>query len=209
MKLFYWRLKMLRPREVCERLGISYATLREYVKRGWIKPVVLESGRWRFREEDVERLAGVVKPRKVVLYARVSSSTQRDDLERQVKALEEWARSNDIADYEVITDIGSGLNEDRSGFKKILRLATEKKISKIVVAYPDRLTRFGFKILKELLSAFGVEVVALNHEGKDPREELVEDLITIVSHFAGKLYGMRSHKYKEVVEGARKLVEDP
>jgi len=55
---------MLRPREVCERLGISYATLREYVKRGWIKPVVLESGRWRFREEDVERLAGIVKPRK-------------------------------------------------------------------------------------------------------------------------------------------------
>ena len=200
---------MLRPREVCERLGISYATLREYVKRGWIKPVVLESGRWRFREEDVERLAGVVKPRKVVLYARVSSSTQRDDLERQVKALEEWARSNDIADYEVITDIGSGLNEDRKGFKKILKLATEKKISKIVVAYPDRLIRFGFKTLKELLGAFGVEVVALNHEDKDPREELVEDLITIISHFAGKLYGMRSHKYKEVVEGARKLVEDP
>ena len=55
---------MLRPREVCERLGISYATLREYVKRGWIKSVVLESGRWRLREEDVERLAGIVKPRK-------------------------------------------------------------------------------------------------------------------------------------------------
>jgi len=76
-----------------------------------------------------------------------------------------------------VTDIGSGLNEDRKGFKKILKLATEKKISKIVVAYPDRLTRFGFKILKELLSAFGVEVVILNHEDKDPRKELVEDLI--------------------------------
>jgi excisionase family DNA binding protein len=80
---------VLRLKEVCERLGISYATLREYVRRGWIKPVVLESGRCRFREEDVERLAGIVKSKKVVLYDRVSSSTQRDDLERQVKALEE------------------------------------------------------------------------------------------------------------------------
>jgi len=200
---------VLRPKEVCERLGISYATLREYVRRGWIRPVVLESGRWRFREEDVERLAGIVKLRRVVLYARVSSNTQRDDLERQVRALEDWARSNNIVEYEVVTDIGSGLNEDRKGFRKILKLAVERKISKIVVAYPDRLTRFGFKTLKELLSAFGVEVVVLNQEDKDPREELVEDLITIISHFAGKLYGMRSHKYKEVVEGARKLIEDP
>ncbi len=200
---------MLRPKEVCEKLGISYVTLREYVRRGWIKPVVLESGRWRFREEDVERLAGIVKSRKVVLYARVSSSSQRDDLERQVKALEEWVRSNNIVDYDVVTDIGSGLNEDRRGFKKILKLAVEKKISKVVVAYPDRLTRFGFETLRELLGAFGVEVVVLNHEDKDPKEELLEDLITIIAHFAGKLYGMRSHKYKEVVEGARKLVEDP
>ncbi len=109
----------------------------------------------------------------------------------------------------MITDIGSGLNEDRRGFKKVLKLAVEKRISKVVVAYPDRLTRFGFETLRELLCAFGVEVVVLNREDKDPREELVEDLITIISHFAEKLYGMRSHKYKEVVESARKLVEDP
>ena len=118
-------------------------------------------------------------------------------------------RQNNIQEYEVVTDIGSGLNEDRKGFRKILRLATEKRISKIVVAYPDRLTRFGFKTLEELLRSFGVEVVVLNKEDKDPREELVEDLITVISHFAGKLYGMRSHKYKEVVEGAKRLIEDP
>ena len=78
---------MLRLKEVCERLGISYATLMEYVRGGLIKPV--ESSRCRFREGDVERLAGIVKPEKVILYVRVSSSTQRDDLERQAKALEE------------------------------------------------------------------------------------------------------------------------
>jgi len=144
----------------------------------------------------------------VVLYARVSSGSQRDDLERQVRALEEWARSNNIVEYEVVTDVESGLNEDRKGFKKILKLAIERKISKVVIAYPDRLTRFGFKTIEELLRAFGVEVVVLNHEDKDPREELVEDLTTIISHFAGKLYGMGSRKYEKVVEGARRLVED-
>jgi putative resolvase len=95
----------------------------------------------------------------VVLYARVSSGSQRDDLERQVRALEEWARQNNIVEYEVVTDIGSGLNEDRKGFKKILKLATERRISKIVIAYPGRLTRFGFKTIEELLRPFGVEVV--------------------------------------------------
>jgi excisionase family DNA binding protein len=74
---------LLRPKEVCERLSISYTTLREHVRKGWVKPVVLESGRWRFREDDVERLISIIKPRKVVLYTRVSSSSQRDDLERQ------------------------------------------------------------------------------------------------------------------------------
>ncbi len=202
--------KALRPKEVCERLGISYTTLRDYVKRGYIKPVLTPGGKWRFREEDVERLiGGVVKQRRVILYARVSSNSQRDDLEGQVKVLEDWARQNNIVDYEVVTDIGSGLNEDRRGFRKLLRLAAERKISKIVIAYPDRLTRFGFKTIEELLRPFGVEIVVLNHEDEDPREELVEDLITITSHFAGKLYGMRSHKYEKVVEGVRKLLEDP
>jgi len=202
--------KALRPKEVCERLGISYTTLRDYVKRGYIKPVLTPGGKWRFREEDVERLiGGVVKQRRVILYARVSSNSQRDDLERQVKVLEDWARQNNIVDYEVVTDIGSGLNEDRRGFEKLLRLAAERKISKIVIAYPDRLTRFGFKTIEELLRPFGVEIVVLSHEDKDPREELVEDLITMISYFAGKLYGMRSHKYEKVVEGVRKLLEDP
>jgi len=200
---------LLRPKEVCGMLGISYTTLRGYVRRGYIKPVLTPGGRWRFREEDVERLIGVVRQRRVILYARVFSSSQRDDLERQVRELEEWARQNNVGGYEVVIDVGSGLEEDRKGFKKLLKLAVERKISRIIVEYPDRLTRFGFKTIEELLRAFGVEVVVLNQEDKDPREELVEDLTTIVSHIAGKLYGMRSHKYEKVVEGARKLIEDP
>jgi len=85
-------------------------------------------------------------------------------------------------------------------------MAIERKISKVIIVYKDRLTRFGFETLKKMLQAFGTAIEVINSEEKTPQEELVGDLITIVSHFAGKLYGMRSHKYKEVVEGVRELV---
>jgi len=85
-------------------------------------------------------------------------------------------------------------------------MISEGKISKVIIAYEDRLTRFGFETLGRLFSSFGTTIEVINHEERTPQEELVEDLITMVSHFAGKLYGMRSHKYSEVVEGVRKLV---
>jgi excisionase family DNA binding protein len=183
---------MLRPKEVCQRLGISYATLREYVKKGYIKPVILQSGKWRFREEDVEKLMGIVRKRKVILYARVSS--QKDDLINQVKYLEENVKEYD----QVITDVGSSLNMKRKGFIKLLRMILNNEVSKVVVAYPDRLIRFGFEIIEEICKAHNCELVVLNNEDKTPEKELIEDLISILVSFSGKLYEMRSHKYEKV-----------
>jgi len=189
---------MLRPKEVCQRLGISYATLREYVKKGYIKPVILQSGKWRFREEDVEKLMGIVRKRKVILYARVSS--QKDDLINQVKYLEENVKEYD----QIITDIGSGLNMKRKGFIKLLRMILNNEVSKIVIAYPDRLVRFGFEIIEEACKAHNCEIVVLNKEDKTPEKELIEDLISILVSFSEKLQGMRSHKYEKV----KKCVEE-
>jgi excisionase family DNA binding protein len=185
---------MLRPKEVCQRLGISYATLREYVKKGYIKPVILETGKWRFKEEDVERLVGIVRKRKVILYARVSSNTQKDDLINQVKCLEE-----NVKDYDqVITDVGSSLNMKRKGFLKLLRMMLNNEVSKVVIAYPDRLVRFGFEIIEEVCKAHNCELVVLNKEDKTPEQELIEDLTSILVSFSGKLYEIRSHKYEKV-----------
>ena len=191
---------MLRPKEVCQRLGISYATLREYVKKGYIQPVILQSGKWRFREEDVEKLMGIVRKRKVILYARVSSNTQKDDLINQVKYLEENVKEYD----QVITDIGSSLNMKRKGFIKLLRMILNNEVSKVVIAYPDRLVRFGFEILEEACKAHNCELVVLNKEDKTPEQELIEDLISILVSFSGKLYEMRSQKYEKV----KKCVEE-
>jgi excisionase family DNA binding protein len=191
---------MLKPKEVCQRLGISYRTLQSYVKKGYIQPVILQSGKWRFREEDVERLMGIVRKRKVILYARVSSNTQKDDLVNQVKYLEENVKEYD----QVITDVGSGLNMKRKGFLKLLRMILNNEVSKIVIAYPDRLVRFGFEIIEEVCKAHNCELVVLNKEDKTPEQELIEDLISILVSFSGKLYGMRSHKYEKV----KKCVEE-
>ena len=192
---------MLRPKEVCQRLGISYATLREYVKKGYIKPIILQSGKWRFKEEDVERLMGIVRKRKVILYARVSSNTQKDDLINQVKYLEENVKEYD----QVITDVGSGLNMKRKGFLKLLRMILNNEVSKVIIAYPDRLVRFGFEILEEVCKAHNCEIIVLNEEDKTPEQELIEDLISILVSFSGKLYGMRSHKYEKVNKCAEEL----
>jgi len=138
-------------------------------------------------------------------YSRFSSSTQRDDLERQKQLVAKYAKERCYGEIQILSDIGSGLNENRKNFLKLLEMVSERKVSKVIVAYSDRLTRFGFETLRRLFSAFGTEIEAINHEEGMP-QELVEDLITIVSHSAGKLYGMRSHKYKEVAEGVKKLI---
>ncbi|EHP69547.1 putative site-specific integrase-resolvase [Metallosphaera yellowstonensis MK1] len=191
---------MLKPKEVCQKLGISYRTLQSYVKKGYIKPIVLQSGKWRFREEDVERLMGIIRKRKVILYARVSSNTQKDDLVNQVKYLEENVKEYD----QVITDVGSSLNMKRRGFVKLLSMILNNEVSKVIIAYPDRLVRFGFEILEEVCKAHNCELVVLNREDKTPEQELVEDLISILVSFSGKLYGMGSHKYEKV----KKCIEE-
>jgi len=191
---------MLKPKEVCQKLGISYRTLQSYVKKGYVKPVVLESGKWRFREEDVEKLMGIVKKRKAVLYARVSSNTQKDDLVNQVKYLEE-----NVEDYDqVITDVGSSLNMKRRGFIKLLRMILNNEVSKVIIAYPDRLVRFGFEIVEEVCRAHNCELVVLNKEDKTPEQESIEDLISILVSFSEKLQGMGSREYEKV----RKCVEE-
>ena len=191
---------ILKPKEVCQKLGISYRTLQSYVKKGYIKPVVLETGKWRFREEDVERLMGIVRKRKVVLYARVSNK-RKDDLVNQVRYLEE-----NVKDYDqVITDVGSSLNLKRKGFLKLLGMILNNEVSKVVIAYPDRLVRFGFEIVEEVCRAHSCELVVLNREDETPEQELIEDLISILVSFSEKLQGMGSREYEKVRKCAEEI----
>ncbi len=200
----------LTTREFARIIGVSRSAVISWIKSGRIVAYSVH-GKWRIPYSEVERvLGGVQRVRRVAIYARVSSNTQRNDLERQVEALKLWVSRNfPNAEYVVVTDIASGLNEDRGGLRKLIEMAKRREIQAIVIAYRDRLTRFGFEYLKTLFNTFGVDVyVAFQEESKDYAQELVEDFIEIVTSFASRIYGKRSKKYKEVVGCIGEVVKD-
>ena len=195
-------------REAAKILGVSVRTIQRWDKSGKIKCIRTPGGKRRVPESEIRRILGLSEERVVVGYARVSSRSQRDDLERQVQAIREHASQRGYELAEVLTDVGSGLNERRRGYLRLLKMVAERRVSRVIVTYPDRLTRFGFSTLKFLFQAFGAEIEVINAKERTPKEELVEDLIAIVAHFAGRLYGRRSHKYRRLVQGVRELVSE-
>jgi len=193
-------------------VGVSRSAVIKWIKHGRIGAVNI-NGRWYIPESEFEKLVKGVyaSVKRVALYARVSGYTQRDDLERQVALLEDYVRRQfPHAEYIVVRDVASGLKEDRRGLRKLIDLARRRQIDAVVVAYRDRLTRFGYAYLEELFKAYGVRViVAFQEEPKDYMQELVEDLREIVTSFAGKIYGKRSQKYRRVVEAVEQAIKDP
>ncbi|MCC6053401.1 MAG: IS607 family transposase [Desulfurococcaceae archaeon] len=202
--------RYLSTREFAKLLGVSRVTVIKWIKSGRITAYSVH-GKWRIPYSEVERLLkGAQRVKRVAIYARVSSNTQRDDLERQVEALKLWVSKNlPNAEYIIVTDIASGLKEDRRGLRKLIEMAKRREIQAVVVAYRDRLTRFGFEYLKTLFNTLGVDVyVAFQEEPKDYVQELVEDFIEIVTSFASRIYGKRSKRYKEVVSCIGEAIKD-
>jgi len=197
--------KLYTLKEAKRLLGVTTRTIQRWDKEGKIRVVRTLGGRRRIPESEIKHILGLREERAVVGYARVSSSTQKNDLERQKQLIQEYCKQKNY-EVDILSDIGSGLNERRRNYLKLLEMVDDKRISTIVVAYRDRLTCFGFETLERLFSAFGTRIEVINREEKTPQEELVEDLITIVSHLAGRLYGMRSNRYRKVVEGVKRLV---
>jgi len=203
--------RLLRPKEVCQRLGISYPTLARWVREGKIRAVRTAGGKYRIPESEVRRIAEglpISKEVRAVIYARVSPS-QRGDLEGQIQYLTQYCSSKGYRVVDVLSDIASGLKADRKGLLKLLDYVINRQIDVVVVTYRDRLTRFGFEYLEYLFRQYGVRVEAiLGDEPKDSRQELVEDLIEIVNSFAGKLYGLRSRRKRMLVEGFKELLKE-
>jgi len=202
--------QLYRTGEAAKLLGVHPMTLRRWIKAGKVKAKRTVGGEFRVPESEIMRLLGereVVS--KAVIYARVSSSDQKDDLERQVKYLQEYCSAKGYKVMEVLTDVASGLNEKRRGLRKLFKLVENKSVDIVVLTYKDRLTRFGFSYLEEFFKSYRVKVeVIFGEEPKDMQQELVEDLIAIVTSFAGRLYGMRSHKKKKVVESVKQAIRD-
>ena len=197
----------MRPKEVCRLLGVSYVTLRRWIKEGKVGAVRTLGGKYRIPESEVKKLLSGVETKEVraIIYARVSSSDQRKDLERQIQYLTQYCSAKGYRVVDILSDIASGLKTNRRGLMKLFNYVVNRQVDVVVVTYKDRLTRFGFEYLEYFFKQYGVRIeVVYGEEPKDAYQELVEDLSAIVTSFAGKLYGMRSHKKRSSFKASRR-----
>ena len=204
--------RLLKPRKFCEIVGISYSTLKQWVREGRVKVLRTSTGRWRIPYSEVERILGLKTEEKevrAIIYTRVSSSDQKSDLERQIHYLTQYCSAKGYRVVDVLSDVASGLKTNRRGLLKLFNYVVNKRVDVVVVTCKDRLTRFGFEYLEYFFKQYGVRIeIVHGEEPKDAYQELVEDLLAIITSFAGKLYGMRSHKKKKLVQGFKQLLRE-
>ncbi|MHA1746909.1 MAG: IS607 family transposase [Promethearchaeota archaeon] len=187
-------------------IGVCPKTLRRWEKRNIITPMRALGGHRRYSMADLMRMGYNNEESKTsdqiplnkltLLYSRVSSHKQkkRGDLERQQQYLEQYCAQEHIPNYVHIADTASG-NTKRSGFKKLFRLIKAGKVARVVVTFKDRLTRFGLEYIVQYCALFNVAIIALQTSlGKMVQQELVDDMMSLIACFSGKLYGLRSQQ---------------
>ncbi|EQD78503.1 DNA binding domain protein, excisionase family [mine drainage metagenome] len=182
--------KLYTLRDACEILQIDPTTLRKWDREGKIRCIRLQNNYRRVPESEINRILGIMKERTSYIYARVSSSGQKEDLERQKQNLTTVSPQS-----VVISDVRSGMKFNRKGFLELLDLIEDDKVSTIYITHKDRLARFGFDLIERICEIHGTKIVETDGEEiLSANEELSRDLISIITSFSARLYGLRSHK---------------
>jgi putative resolvase len=200
--------KFLSIQQAAAFLGVSPQTLRRWERSNKIEPSHRTTGGQ--RRYDVSKLQPVrsltvqTNNLPTIAYARVSSHDQRDDLQRQISMLEMYCSAQGWS-YEVIQDLGSGMNYQKRGLKNLLERIMYGQIGRLVLTHKDRLLRFGAELIFSLCGIKKVEVVIIN-QGDEPsfEEELAKDVLEIITVFSARLYGSRSHKNKQLMDNLKK-----
>lgn len=207
------------PRDMLKFLGISSRTLYTWGDQGRIQyKAIYKDGkvtkRMYTRDEVIKQLnmAGLLfddsNVRQDVIYARVSTHKQneRGDLDRQIDKLKLFAIDKNVNNLKVISDVASGLNDNRKGLIRLIELVQKGEVNRIFISYKDRLTRFGFNYIKQICDFNNVEIIIMSDDQLDKslEFELAEDIISIIHSFSGKLYGLR----KEVKSKVAKELDD-
>lgn len=182
-------------------IGVTPQTLRNWEREGKLIPVKKSSNGYRYYSEEqrVRLQYGNLKERKVIGYCRVSTQKQKDDLERQVENVKAYCIANGYQ-FEIITDIGSGINYTKDGLNKLIDKVIAGEVSKVVVLYKDRLIRFGFELIEEICLRFGTYIEIIDTTEKIQEQELVEELVQIITVFSCRLQGKRSKKTRELIQ---------
>lgn len=201
--------RLLAIGEAAKVLGVSITTLRRWEKEGKLIPEKTTS---KHRRYDLAKL----KPetfhqedtRKTVAYARVSSHDQKADLEWQKQVLELYCAKQGWT-FEVVSDLGSGMNYQKKGLKRLLNAIIDDKVGRLVLTHKDRLLRFGAELVFAICEIKSVQVIILN-QGEDTtfEEDLAKDVLEIITVFSARLYGSRSRKNQKIIEGVKKVIDE-
>lgn len=191
-------------------LGVSISTLRRWESEGKLVPQRTKGNQRRYSAEQIMGLVRKVtpKPDRITLaYARVSSADQKKDLERQKTVLEMYCAAQGW-NFELISDLGSGMNYRKKGLQSLLQKLLNGKIEHLVITHEDRLLRFGAELIFSVCEMKGVEVVIVNKgEEASFEEDLAKDVLEIITVFSARLYRSRSKKNQKLINGMKKAVK--
>jgi len=196
----------IRPKEASNLLHVTTKTLNNWEKDNKIKCVRTHGNHRRFLKSDIDLLmseASVPLDNKLkICYCRVSTSSQKDDLDRQI----EYFKLH-YPNHKIVKDIASGLNYKRKGFNFILDEAIKGNIFEVVITHKDRLCRFGFECIERIISKSSDGIITIINSKKTTQEqELVDDVLSIITVFSSKIYGRRSHTIKKKIKDC---LDDP
>ena len=188
------------PKQVCQLLNITYKTLLPWNHTGKIRSFKTPTGRFRYPKQSILAMlhqeTESIDRKKRYCYCRVSTASQKEDLERQITFFRDQ-----FPHHIIIPDIGSGLNFKRKGFQTLLEQAIQGNIREIVVTHKDRLCRFGFELFERVLKTCSDgNILVLDKREISPQQELVDDLLSIITVFSSRLYGLRSHSIKKKIK---------
>jgi excisionase family DNA binding protein len=202
--------KLLRVSRAAHELGLHPLTVRKWIKAGKIAAIRV-GNEARIPRSEIERLAGKTGRRVLILYGRVSGHGQKKDLNTQLQRLQAWAATERRGQETlVLSDIGSGLQATRRQLQRLLKLVCSDNVAEVAITFEDRLTRFGQEYLEMLFERFDVALTVLEPgDEKTPEQELTEDMLALLASFSGRLYGMRSHKQKELLQCAQAVINNP
>lgn len=198
--------------EFSKLIGRTPQTLRNWDKSGRLSPNHTGANGYRYySHEQLKQVLNIEdnsdKYKITIGYCRVSSNKQKDDLQRQVENMIKYLETLNKP-YEIITDIGSGINYKKKGLRDLLKRINNKEVDKIFVLYKDRLLRFGFELIEYMANLNDCEIEILDSTEKTQQEELVEDLIQIITVFSCKLQGKRANRTRKMIDELIEKGED-
>lgn len=196
-------MELLSIGKFAKTVGVTMTTLRRMHQSGELIPAHISNGGTRYYSTEQLKLFQSSNNERIVIgYCRVSTPSQKDDLETQVQNVKSYMYAKGYK-FDIIKDIGSGINYKKKGLKELINRIENNEVSKVVILYKDRLIRFGFELIEYLCEINNVEIEVIDNSECSKEKELTDDLIQVITVFANRLYGQHSKKTKRLINEVR------